>query len=93
MDAVDPSIVDKASVAIASVHGIQSVDDLRVRWIGHTLRAEAAVSVARGISLEAAHDIAHRAEEHLLQNLPRLTAATVHTSPAGVHPRVAVAEQ
>ena len=32
-----------------------------------------------------AHEIAHHAEAHLLADIRRLTAATVHTSPAGAH--------
>jgi divalent metal cation (Fe/Co/Zn/Cd) transporter len=40
MDGVDPSLVDQATAAITSVTGITGVRDLRIRWIGHTLRAE-----------------------------------------------------
>jgi hypothetical protein len=32
-----------------------------------------------------AHDLAHHAETHLLDQVRRLTAATVHASPAGAH--------
>lgn len=85
MDAVDPGLVDQATAALSSVGGVHSVDELRVRWIGHTLRAEAAISVDRGLSLEEAHAIAHHSETHLLDALPRLTAATVHASPIGAH--------
>jgi len=85
MDAVDPTLVDQAVRAIAGVEGVQSVDEFRVRWIGHTLRAEAAITVDAGISLAAAHEIAHHAEAHLLADVRRLTAANVHASPAGAH--------
>ena len=85
MDAVDPKLVDQATASIASVRGVDAVDELRVRWIGHTLRAEASVTVDPDISLAAAHDIAHHAEAHLLADIRRLTAATVHASPAGTH--------
>ena len=85
MDAVDPAIVDQAVAAIGSVDEIHEVRDLRIRWIGHTLRAEADVTVDPDISVSSAHDIAHHAEEHLLAFVPRLTAATIHVSPAGAH--------
>ncbi len=85
MDAVDPELVDQAVDAIRSVDGIDSVRDLRIRWIGHTLRAEADVTVDPAITVGAAHDLAHHAEEHLLRFVPRLTAATIHVSPAGAH--------
>lgn len=86
MDAVDPALVATASAAVASVDGVLAVDALRIRWIGHTLRAEAEISVDPALSLASAHDIAHHAEAHLLSDVHRLTAATVHASPAGAHP-------
>jgi cation diffusion facilitator family transporter len=85
MDAVDPSLVDAATNAVATVEGVRGVPDLRVRWIGHTLRAEADITVDDGLTLAQAHDIAHHAERHLLADVRRLNAATIHVSPAGAH--------
>lgn len=85
MDAVDPDLVERAGRAVASVQGIEDVRELRVRWIGHTLRAEVDVTVAADLTVVQAHDLAHHAEGHLLAQVPRLTAATVHASPAGAH--------
>ena len=85
MDAVDPGLVAQATDAVTSVPGIDGVRELRIRWIGHTLRAEVDVTVAATISLAEAHDLAHHAETHLLEKVQRLTAASVHISPAGAH--------
>jgi cation diffusion facilitator family transporter len=85
MDAVDPGLVERATAAVAGVGGVDDVRELRIRWIGHTLRAEADVTVAATLSVEQAHEIAHHAEAHLLAQVRRLTAATIHTSPAGAH--------
>jgi cation diffusion facilitator family transporter len=85
MDAVDPQLVDQAVDAIRSVDGVQVVRDLRIRWIGHTLRAEADITVDPDLSVQSAHDLAHHVEEHLLHYVRRLTAATIHVSPAGAH--------
>ena len=87
MDAVEPELVDQASNAISSVEGIEHIRELRIRWIGHTLRAEADVEVDPQLSVAAAHDLAHHAEDHLLAYVPRLTAATIHVSPTGAHNR------
>ena len=84
MDAVDPDLVARARTAIGGVEGVTSVDSLRLRWIGHTLHAEADITT-RATALAVAHDVAHHAEEHLLEALPRLASATVHVSPDGVH--------
>lgn len=85
MDAVDPQLVDRARAALADVDGVAAVDDLRLRWVGHRLRAEATLTVPADLTLVAAHHIAHHAEQHLLADVPRLAAATIHTSPAGAH--------
>jgi len=85
MDAVDPALVDQATAAVTTVPGITAVRELRIRWIGHTLRAEADVTVADDLTLLQAHDLAHHAETHLLDQVRRLTAATIHTSPASAH--------
>jgi cation diffusion facilitator family transporter len=85
MDAVDPDLVDQATAAVASVTGISGVRELRIRWIGHTLRAEVDVTVPAHLTVTEAHDLAHHAEAHLLDQVRRLTAATVHASPAGAH--------
>jgi len=85
MDAVDPIIVDQATTAISSVEGVRQIRELRIRWIGHTLRAEVDVTADPTLSITQAHDLAHHAEDHLLTDVRRLTAATVHVSPAGVH--------
>jgi cation diffusion facilitator family transporter len=85
MDAVDPSLVDKATAAVLGVDGVADVRELRLRWIGHTLRAEVDVTVAPDLTVTEAHELAHRAEARLLADVRRLTAASVHTSPLGAH--------
>ena len=85
MDAVDPELVAQAVHAVETVDGVREVRDMRVRWIGHTLRAEADVSVDSDLTVIEAHDLAHHAEAHLLADVRRLSAATIHVSPAGAH--------
>jgi cation diffusion facilitator family transporter len=86
MDAVDPALVDQATAAIGTVEGVSQIRDLKIRWIGHTLRAEADLSVDPTLTVSQAHDIADHAETHLLAGVRRLTAATIHISPQGAHP-------
>jgi cation diffusion facilitator family transporter len=85
MDAVDPGLVEQARAAVMSVAGISDVRELHIRWIGHTLRAEVDATVDPSLTVSQAHDIAHHAEAHLLSQVRRLTAATIHTSPTGAH--------
>jgi cation diffusion facilitator family transporter len=81
MDAVDPDLVDAAEKALGCVAGVHAVGQVRMRWIGHRLRAEADVVVADALTVVQAHGIAVNAEHALIHAVPRLTAATVHTDP------------
>ena len=86
MDAVDPALVDEVRAAVIGVDRVEGVRELRIRWIGHTLRAEVDATVDPDLTVTQAHDLAHHAETHLLDQVRRLTAATIHTSPTGTHP-------
>ncbi|MFJ2161011.1 cation diffusion facilitator family transporter [Streptomyces sp. NPDC087856] len=84
MDAVDPDLVDRAEHALRDVEGVRGVSELRLRWIGHRLRAEVAVVVDGEATVRQAHAVAVAAEHALLHAVPRLTAALVHADPAPV---------
>ena len=84
MDAVDPELVDRAEHAVREVEGVRGVGELRLRWIGHRLRAEVAVVVDGEATVREAHAVAVAAEHALLHAVPRLTAALVHADPAPV---------
>nr|WP_093841702.1 cation diffusion facilitator family transporter [Streptomyces aidingensis] len=84
LDAVDPAVVGAAEEALRRVPGVAGVAGLRMRWIGHRLRAEVTLVVGGELTVRAAHDIAVAAEHALLHAVPRLTAALVHTDPAPV---------
>ncbi|RKT55457.1 cation diffusion facilitator family transporter [Saccharothrix australiensis] len=81
MDAVDPRTVDLAEHTAAQVAGVRRADGLRMRWIGHRLRAELAIAVDATLTVEQAHRIAHDVENRLVATIPRLTAVVVHTEP------------
>ncbi len=81
MDAVDPDLVDAAEASLRATPGVVDVDDLRLRWIGHRVRAETGIVVDSRISLLQAHAIAHDAQHNLLHQVPKLTDAIIHVSP------------
>lgn len=82
LDAVDPATVDAAERTARDTPGIHDTRDVRMRWIGHSLRAELVVTVGAALSVEQAHRLAHEVEHRLLHAIPRLTAAVIHTEPA-----------
>ncbi|MGI8537383.1 MAG: cation diffusion facilitator family transporter [Mycobacteriales bacterium] len=87
MDAVDPDLLAKAETAIRSTPGVLDIGDVRLRWIGHALRAECQIIVAADLTLVQAHQIAEDTEHQLLHDVRRLTAATVHADPYDADPR------
>jgi cation diffusion facilitator family transporter len=81
MDAVDPVLVDQVEQTLRATPGVLGVGQVRLRWIGHQLRAECEVIVDAGGSAIEAHGVAVNAEHGLLHALPRLSAALVHADP------------
>jgi cation diffusion facilitator family transporter len=89
MDAVDPQLVDTAEASIRSVPGVLDVEEVRLRWTGHRVRAEVGVVVDPRLDVVAAHDIATATQHRLLHDVPKLVAATVHVSPRDDHAELA----
>jgi cation diffusion facilitator family transporter len=82
LDAVDPAAVELAERTAAEAPGVLSAGAVRMRWIGHRLRAELSVTVDADLTVQHAHRIAHDVEHRLVHAVPRLAAAVVHTEPA-----------
>ena len=83
MDAVDEDLVSEVEQVLRTTPGVRDLGQVRVRWVGHTLRAECEVVVAADLSLVAGHAIAVEAEHRLLHEVRRLTAAFIHPDPEG----------
>jgi cation diffusion facilitator family transporter len=81
MDAVDPAMVDRAEDTLRATPGVLDVGQVRLRWIGHQLRAECEVIVDSDATAVQAHRVAVDAEHQLIHAIPRLTAALVHADP------------
>ena len=81
MDAVDPSLVEQVESVSRAVNGVERVDGVRIRWVGHELRAELNVTVSRELRVVEAHDIAEAVRHVLLHEVSRLSDATIHTDP------------
>jgi cation diffusion facilitator family transporter len=81
MDAVDPALVEQARTTLRATRGVLAVGQVRLRWIGHQLRAECEVTVDAAATVVQAHHVAAEAEHALLHAIPRLTAVLVHPDP------------
>jgi len=81
MDAVDPALVDAVERTLRETGGVREVGAVRLRWIGHRLRAECEIMVDPRLSVVDAHGITVDAEHRLMHAVPRLTSALVHADP------------
>jgi cation diffusion facilitator family transporter len=81
MDAVDPALVDDAEQTLLATAGVLGIGQVRLRWIGHQIRAECEVIVGPDITAVQAHQVTVAAEHALLHAIPRLAAALVHADP------------
>jgi cation diffusion facilitator family transporter len=82
MDATDPDTVEQVRHQALQVPGVEGVDQVRVRWVGHELHALVELSVRSTISIAAAHQIAEVVHHRLLHEVPRLVDVTIHTNPS-----------
>ncbi|MFJ7206974.1 cation diffusion facilitator family transporter [Streptomyces sp. NPDC098789] len=80
MDGVDPALVDTAEHTLRGVGGVLDAGQVRMRWIGHALRAEADVVVDARLTVVQAHGVTAAAERALVRAIPRLTAVSLRTS-------------
>ena len=81
MDAVEPELVDDAERTLHAVPGVLDVEAVRLRWIGHRLRAEADLVVDHALTVWEGHEVAVEAKHQLLHAFTKLDDATVHISP------------
>jgi cation diffusion facilitator family transporter len=82
MDSVDSRLVDTVEATLLATSGIERVDEVRLRWIGHELYGEAEIVSDGTLSLTEAHEIAERARHDLLHRVPRLVDVIIRSSPS-----------
>ncbi|MGZ4938579.1 MAG: cation diffusion facilitator family transporter, partial [Halobacteriota archaeon] len=81
IDGTDPAIPNEIREGASHVKGVQEVSEVRVRWIGHQLRAEVNIAVNPVFSVEAGHVIATEVRHHLLHHLSYLDDVVIHVDP------------
>ncbi len=81
MDGVDESVVEQIRAEAEHVPGVGGVEDIRARWLGHSLRAELAVSVPADATVGSAHEIATAVHDQLVAHVPFMGEAAVRPIP------------
>jgi len=83
MDAVAPALVEQVEAIAAAVPSVQTVEHLRLRWIGHALEASMAITVDRDLTVAEGHDVSEEVRHRLLHDIRRLDTAIIHVNPCG----------
>lgn len=83
MDAADPALVEVLVSEAAAVPGVQEVDDVRVRWLGHRLEADLRVVVDEDLPTRLSHQVAEEVRHRLFHAQPKLASIIVHVDPCG----------
>lgn len=83
MDAVEPEVVEQVENVAQSVPDVQSVDRLRVRWLGHALEASMAITVDCDMTVSEGHRVSEEVRHRLVHEVRRLDTAVIHVNPCG----------
>lgn len=86
LDGVEAGTVDAIRARAESVPGVEAVEDVRARWIGHVIRAEVMIAVEASATVHTAHEIAVRVRAALVDGVEHLTEAAIETVPGGATP-------
>ena len=80
LDGVDPSLVDRAEHSIRSVPGINDVETIRMRWLGHRLSVEATVTSDPAMPVGRFHQLEHQANDLIRSSVPGVAAVRLNPS-------------
>ncbi|BCG70647.1 hypothetical protein MesoLj113a_18050 [Mesorhizobium sp. 113-1-2] len=91
LDGVEPGIVDEIHHAAEHVPGIERVQGVQARWIGHRLHADVAISVADAATTKEVLGVTEAFREELFAHLPALSEANIRLENPGGLPTMGAA--
>lgn len=81
LDAVDSRVVPSIVSIASEVPGVEAVNDVRARWVGHTLHVAMNIEVDAELTMIKAHAIAEEVRHRLFHRVKGLSEAIIHTDP------------
>lgn len=81
LDGVDPATVGRMEAELEATPGVEAVDRVRARWVGHQLHADADVVLDTQLNVGRAHAVLEEAQHRLLHEIPHLAEAVLHANP------------
>ncbi len=77
LDGIDPRLLDDMHHAAGHVAGIEALEAVHARWIGHRLHAELAIRVDNSLTVGEAARVIGTFRQALYQHLPALAEARI----------------
>jgi cation diffusion facilitator family transporter len=77
LDGVDPEITGELRHSIEHVPGIAGIENVRARWMGHRLHAEADIQVPAGLSVADGIALTHQLRATVARHLPALNSLRI----------------
>lgn len=81
LDGVEPTTIDAIEQAVEHVSGVEGIEYVRARWLGHRLHAEVSVTVDPTLSVMAGEAIAVEVRSHLQTHVPHIAQTIVQIQP------------
>jgi cation diffusion facilitator family transporter len=82
LDGVEDGTLATIAAAAGRVPGVEAVEAVRARWIGHMIRAELTIAVPGELSVRSAAEVAGRVRAALFDGVDHVTEAAIETVPA-----------
>ena len=77
MDAVDPHLVEHVEAHVSGIEGVEEIQTLRLRWVGHRMYGVLKLRLAPGTTLKQSQAIADAAQHEAGHVIPQLEELTV----------------
>ena len=81
MDAVDPHLVEHVEAHARGVAGVEAVQTLRLRWVGHRMYGVMKIAVPADATLEASGKIVRDVQQEARHLIPQLEELTIEVAP------------
>ncbi|WP_273886895.1 cation diffusion facilitator family transporter [Rubrobacter naiadicus] len=82
MDAIEPEIPETIGRVCGRVPGVEGVESVRARWVGHRVHSEVRVLLPPAMTLEEAREVERRLREAIREAMPKLGRLVVEIAPA-----------
>lgn len=82
MDAIEPEVVDSIERVAGGIEGVEKVDRVRARWVGHRIHSEVQVRLPEGLDVAEASKVKERLFSAVKREVPKLDDLIVDIKPS-----------